>query len=187
MGFRICFLGAKASPVQVLKAFGLSAEQLCSEMPQEEWWVAQIKSSGWTVLWSEEETFGQTKLAEIEAFSENHDICLCEINETTMWSSATFWRGGTEVWRVSHAGDGDDLFHIEATGDLPDTYELRRSALFDEQGGETGVDFVFEIPVELIEELIGFRYDSYLDASEVDQFHCLNAPVKQSLLRRIFG
>jgi hypothetical protein len=73
------------------------------------------------------------------------------------------WRDGAQVWQV-RSDSGNDL---EVEGQPPASYEERRARLLaqleDADSEEEAVDYAGDIPVDLAEELTGFRHDSGLD------------------------
>lgn len=84
------------------------------------------------------------------------------IHEGAMNSLATEWKDGRQLWSVSHDGsEGGDQLAVE--GELPAVFEELKheadaaQAESDKEGG--GVDFVFDIPLDLAAELTGFRHD----------------------------
>jgi hypothetical protein len=84
------------------------------------------------------------------------------IEEHVMFSCASLWRDGREVWRVAHQGD-ETIDNLSATGDLPPELDgirrefERRQA--EEGGGAAEVDHIFEVPLELAKTLTGFKHD----------------------------
>lgn len=105
-----------------------------------------------------------------------------------MWSSAELWKGGQQIWKVTHAGDGDDIFDLSETGTLPEGYfDLKQKHTSDQQNDGEGVDHIFEIPLSLAALDFGFRHEDYLEQSDVDSFLIITIPRKKSLLSRILG
>ncbi len=79
-----------------------------------------------------------------------------------MNSLATEWRDGRQVWSVSHDGsEGGDQLDVE--GELPAVFEeLKQEAVAAQAESEAdggGVNFVFDIPLDLAAEITGFRHD----------------------------
>jgi hypothetical protein len=171
MGFRICYLAAQIDPRAMAKAFNLPIVEQSLGMPLDYWWVARIKQTGWSILWSESETFGQDNLPLLNELSDITNVLLCEVNEGFMWSSAYCWSKGEVIWQVSHHGDTGDVFDIVTAGQLPDVYSTMKDKIVNLQG-EAGedVDLVFSLPSDLVASFVGFEYDKYLQPEEVDEF-----------------
>lgn len=89
---------------------------------------------------------------------------------------ATEWKNGRQVWSVSHDGsDGGDQLAVE--GQLPDVFEELKheaDAAQEESAKEGGgVDFVFDIPLDLAAELTGFRHDEMGFDDDIPPFTAL--------------
>ena len=90
------------------------------------------------------------------------DCVACSIEEHLMFSSASFWRSGEELWSISHDAQ-EGMSDLTATGDLPASFEATRERIVQEQESEGGasaeVDLIFEIPLLLAREVTGFKHD----------------------------
>ena len=191
MGFRICYLASQADPDQFAQALGLTPVETRKKMPDGEWWVARLKQSGWSILWSEDPQFASVVEKRLAEFSKTHPAYLCEVNETSMWSAASFYRNGSRVWQVSHAGDGPEIYDLNATGALPPEFETLKAQHFATQKADDGsVDHIFEIPLDLAAREIGFRHEDYLRTDDVDAFSVLApapSPQPRSFWSRLLG
>ncbi len=157
-------------------------------MPDGEWWIAKFKKSDWTILWSENEDFGQHSIEQVAQLSKQYETYVCEVNETVMWSSAEFWGEGQQVWKVAHSGVGSDILDLSETGTLPDGFlKLKQEHASAQHRDGDGVDHIFEVPLDLAALDIGFRHENYLEQSEVEGFLTIVIPQKKSLLSRILG
>jgi hypothetical protein len=175
MGYRICYIASPIPPGELAASLGLTVKGTSDEMPDGEWLVAKLKSSGWSVLWAEDEDFGKTARTTLIDLSRAADVILCEVNETVMWSSAEAFRNGASVWRIAHAGDGEDRYDLTVEGNPPEGFAAIRQALEQEQRDDDGtVDFIFEIPLDVAAASHGFRHDRYLEAAAVETFHLRN-------------
>jgi hypothetical protein len=90
--------------------------------------------------------------------SQGASLIACYANETTMQSYTCAWSNGVEMWSVSHVAQ-KGINHLEAAGHLPPALHAIRDRVLARQAGDNGVDFVFDIPVELFAALGGMRYD----------------------------
>lgn len=191
MGFRICYLASESPPEELIEKLGLNQGDQVDEMPDGDWWAAKLKSSGWTILWSEDEGFGQSAKEQVVELSQKHRTYICEVNETCMWSSSELWQDGRQLWKVTHAGDGEDRFDLTEVGELPEAFaELKQSHFQTQKNTDENVDYIFEIPLDLPALEIGFRHEDHLEAEDVEVFNIIfpNEPEKKpSLLSRIFG
>ncbi len=187
MGFRICYLSSRAQLEDLVRDLGLSIAGSAEAMPDGQWWVARLSDSDWTVLWSEDEGFGEQRRTEIVAHSQGHDIMLCEVNETAMYSSARCWSNGELVWEVTHRGDAGDVYDLSMQGDPPDSLAAIRDGAEAKQAAAKDVDYIFEVPLDLAAYATGFRHDRWLERDAVDQFHLVAPPKAPSLWGRLFG
>lgn len=188
MGFRICYLASTASPQEMSDALGLTMGAPADERPEGEWWAARLLTSGWTILWSEDENFGRSAVRLVEALSQTHQTYVCEVNETCMWSSAEFWQDGRCEWKATHAGDGGDIFDLTETGDLPENYSsIAQRHIANQHSDGDGVDHIFEVPLDLADSVIGFRHDEYLEAGNVEMFFPVAPPAKKGFFARLLG
>ncbi len=191
MGFRICYLASEALPDELIDKLGLTKGEPVEEMPDGNWWTARLNSTGWTILWSEDEGFGRSVRDQVAELSQKHRTYICEVNETVMWSSSELWQNGRQIWKVTHAGDGEDRFDLSEIGELPATYnELKQRHVLAQVNKEENIDYAFEIPLDLPALEIGFRHENYLEAEDVEVFNiiALKSPkITRSLLSRIFG
>lgn len=93
--------------------------------------------------------------------------CLsCAIEEHVMFSSASLWKQGSEVWSVSHDAQ-KGISNVESSGDTPKSFSSLREKMLECQEAEGGdsadVDFVFDVPLLLAKELTGFKHDEESD------------------------
>lgn len=159
-----------------------------AEMPDIECWIARLKKTGWTILWLEDELLIRRAVAQIEKLSRRHVTYICEVNETVMWSSAELWKDGQQLWKVTHAGDVDDIFDLSEAGISPDRYfDLKQKITSDQKNESEGVDHILDIPLDLAALDFGFRHDDYLEPSDVNSFFMIDASRKKSLISRILG
>ena len=80
-----------------------------------------------------------------------------------MLSVAIDYLNGQEKWAIRHEGDGDDIFHLERTGALPEFYTQIEDEMISTQrnegGRDAGVDYIFEIPLLTAKNACGFKHD----------------------------
>ena len=188
MGYNICYIACKASVEEMGAAFDLTLQSPGGPPVTHGGRIARVRASGWTVLLCGDERFGEQRKEQIACLSEAFDTYLCEVIETVMWASAERWRDGQPQWKVAHAGDGDDRFDLTVTGTPPVTLAPLREkyeALQREDGEE--VDYIFEIPLELAAEEIGFRHDAAMGAEDAEEVMDFLLPRRKGFLARLFG
>lgn len=160
MGFAFSLLAVRGVPREaVLEAFGLASTGAREEVPDADFtgtalpdgWYAVIANRGSSA------TFEGEGLARLPGAAE---VVVLEIEEHVMYSRASYRHEGRLVWSVAHDAQRalDDL---EVQGDPPAALVPIRNRLMAayEAEGEDAPDYLFEVPVELVESLTGYRYD----------------------------
>lgn len=101
----------------------------------------------------------------MEHLSSGGEVVTCVVEEHVMYSEATGWRDGRQIWFIRHDAQ-ESIGHLEASGELPSIFFAIRSRLTSQQeaaGGEKAdVDYIFDAPVDVAEALTGFRHDKVL-------------------------
>ncbi|SEW45262.1 hypothetical protein SAMN04488515_3310 [Cognatiyoonia koreensis] len=197
MGFRVSYIITPIQPRDVVAPLGFRIGVETDALPYDEWWVGTLKSNGMTVLWSEAEEFAASVKSELAAMSKTAPVYACTVNETVMSSDASCYQGGHKVWQVTwHGEDGINKENLVATGALPDGFSEIRDRLTARQDAEQdAVDHMFEIPLEAVASIAGFRHDNDLTNGTFARFFRITTaddvktmkPVKRSLLAKIFG
>ena len=96
-----------------------------------------------------------------------------------MVSSVAYWKDGAQIWSVTHdAQKGDD--HLDVQGEPPAGLAAIRDRLTKQQEEDGGVDFIFNIPVDLAKEMAGYSHEETPEIT-FDNF------VKPTFLQRVFG
>jgi hypothetical protein len=99
---------------------------------------------------------------DLAQLSIDHDLLLCLIEEHVIASSAELWSKGDRKWWLSHEGENGPK-GLEVDGEPPEIYPAIRKEMEDlqlaEGGDEAGVDYLFEIPLEVAKSLVGFKHD----------------------------
>jgi hypothetical protein len=104
------------------------------------------------------------------------EVIICIVEEHVMCSEASCWRDGRRLWRVSH-DSVSGIEHIETEGEPPPAFATIRDRLAAEQqaagGKKAGVDYYFDIPVELAKSFTGYDSDHDMPGLEGDAFEVL--------------
>ena len=74
-----------------------------------------------------------------------------------MYSAAAEWRDGREVWAVIHASE-QAADHLVERGDLPPNAHAVKHEWTSKQA--SGVDHVYEVPLEVARLVVGYRMES---------------------------
>jgi hypothetical protein len=116
---------------------------------------------------------------EVRRLSQRCEVIACFVEEHVMVSRASSWKDGVQLWSVTHDAQEGDA-HLDAQGKLPAEFTAICDRLTKQQEEEGGADFIFDIPVALARELVGYRHD------ETPAIAFVNF-VKPTLFQRVFG
>ena len=87
------------------------------------------------------------------------EVLTCSVDEGNLSSRAAGWRDGRRVWSVSYEGE-DMPGEVLAQGDLPLPFELISRDLTNKSkapdAGDLLLDPLFEIPIELVRNAVGY-------------------------------
>lgn len=134
--------------------------------------------------------------AEIAALSQGARLVSAYCSETVMYSGASGWTDGARRWAIDHdpeRGLSDLAVEGEAPPELNAILAAARAAQAEEGGDEADVDVVFDVPMELVGVLCGWRPDRDNEAWGEIEFTRLrrlgepDPPPKRSWLARLLG
>ena len=165
MGFSISWVAVRGKPVSTLwEELGVRPTGERDEFP--DFPIAGAELPGdWYLIFADHFDSPFLEEAALERLSSGGEVVTCAVEEHVMFSEAARWQDGRQIWSIRHDAQ-EGIKHLEANGELPPTFLSIRNRLTSEQeaaGGErAGVDYIFDIPVELAEALTGFRHDKVL-------------------------
>jgi hypothetical protein len=137
-------------------------------------WAGATLKSGWCAVFAKytlvmDVTTGtnQPRLTRLPARSR---AITCVVLEGPMISYASLWHGGRYTWEIRH-NRSYGVRHLEASGDLPAEFAGFRDIAMDKQRtqeesrrpGEWGVDYVFDVPLDMAATITGFRHDRWAE------------------------
>jgi hypothetical protein len=125
--------------------------------------IAELPT-GWLVLFANDVEFASAE--RLATLSQGATLVACQVEEHSMISAAHGWRDGAQLWSITHDPEraSDDL---SVLGAPPPAFAAIREKLFTEQATEEEndeplpVDYIFDIPVALAENLTGYRHDRW--------------------------
>jgi len=167
MGFSLSWVAFRGRPAEDVRA----EVGLRSSDDRDDWrFLGATLFEDWNLLvsGSDDRFIDEALLARL---SRGCEVVACFVEEHVMASRATEWRDGRNVWTVDHdssvAAD-----HLEVTGEAPEALESIRQAAEAKRhvdgDDEYPVDYLFEVPVELAQVLVGFRYDDVFSDHVMD-------------------
>lgn len=97
----------------------------------------------------------------IRLLSAGCEVLTCTVDEQNIYSAAAGWRYGARVWSVTYEGE-EAATDVVADGELPPAFPAIRTRFTVEAQAEDAcdalVDPMFEIAVETVRSVIGYKY-----------------------------
>ena len=157
MGYAISWLAVRgSSEPAVLAALGLQKTGETEEIPKTDWCSTHV--GDWILIWSN--SFEPLRFIDAAAKLKGEAV-ICDVEEHVMFTSATAFSGGAPSWRIIH--DAQQAYdHLTVVGKPPESLIRIQAEEFARAKEDRGVDFVFEIPIRMAQETVGFRHDANL-------------------------
>lgn len=149
--------------------------------------VATEIPTGWQLVLYNRREIDDQILAKLSAAGE---VVSCFVEDHVMFSSASGWNRGNQVWKVFHDGERG-RYHSDIVGAPPAVLadvQKRLTEKQEEAGGEKAdVDYIYDIPAELAKALTGFRHDEDVQSITGDPYQVLEATIggPKSLIARV--
>jgi len=115
---------------------------------------------------------------EVRRLSQGCEVVACFVEEHVMVSRAAGWKDGEPIWAVTHDSEQGGG-HLDVEGQLPADFSAIRDRLTKRQEKDEGVDFIFNIPVDLAKQLTGYSHEETPEIT-FDNF------AKATLFERVF-
>ncbi|MFI5458361.1 MAG: hypothetical protein ACHRXM_23270 [Isosphaerales bacterium] len=192
MGYSLSWLAVKGrSAAAVRNELGIHGNGRHEEFPESDVVGAELPGGWYLVVANRIPVRDDAVLRRLSCGCE---LVTCFVEEHAMVSYAARWTDGTRVWSVAHDAQ-QDREHLETEGDLPADFGSIRDRLRSDQeaagGRKAGVDYIFDVPVQLAESLTGYRHDQDIPGLGDRPFEVLVAasvkPERSSLWKRLFG
>ena len=160
MGFSISWLAIRNKPAEViLSELGLrrtGKREVVPEMPV----CGADLPGGWFLIWAN--ACDYVDRLPLQRLSSGAEIMTCIVEEHVMFSSASAWNDGRQIWSVSHNAQ-QGIGHLQVEGEPPPAFaDIRERLMAEQRRAEAearDVDYIFDIPVEMARAMTGFRYD----------------------------
>lgn len=154
MGYAISWLAVRTdSESSVLASLGLEKTGQTEKIPDSNWSITRMRD--WVVIWSNSYEPRRFRRAGSKLDGE---VIICDVEEHVMFVSVAAFKNGTMSWRVVHDAR-QARNHLEIEGTPPESFALIQREQFARVSEDRDVDFIFDIPVRLARELVGFRHD----------------------------
>jgi hypothetical protein len=188
MGYAISWIAFQGkSAAEAAELLSLSPSGKFEEVPESMFCGVHL-DKGWYVVVINEYGHKFVRERNLQRVSAAADVVAVTIEEHVMFSSAEAWENGKQVWRVAHASESGPR-HLDEQGSLPGQYLAVKERLLAvqqrEDEGAREVDYIFDLPLELSEAIVGFKHDKIIN----DRFEVLKPVVATAgggLLSRLF-
>lgn len=194
MGASLSWLAVKGKPAaEILRELDLRPTGVAG-LEGESPFVGAQSDGGWYLVVARGAEHAVLHSDVLERLSDGCDVLTCTVEEHVMFSQATGWRNGRRLWVVTHEGEQGPV-GIAEEGVLPPEYPPIRDRLVARQetdgGAAAEVDWLFEIPVALVQTFVGYRHDEPSPAFASRGFEVLESEpsrsAKPSWLGRLFA
>ncbi|HWZ43300.1 MAG TPA: hypothetical protein VNW97_07470 [Candidatus Saccharimonadales bacterium] len=157
MGFAISWLAVRGNTeASVLAALGLEKTGTTEEIPEHDWCSTRL--GDWMIVWSNSVEPARFRDA---ASRLKGEIVICDVEEHVMFAATSAFNEGTLSWRIVHdAQQAQD--HLPVEGKPPESFARIRTEQFALVKTDHSVDFIFDVPIRMAEETVGFRHDAEL-------------------------
>jgi hypothetical protein len=192
MGFSITWFAFRASEGEALmRELRLAPTGETDDGPDSLIATARLKN-GWQVLWYTKYGCRFLQEADLKRLSARSEIVRCLVEEHVMASSSELWSGGLRKWSLSHEGEnGPRGLAVEGKPPacFPDVRREMETTQAAKGGDKAEVDYIFEIPLLVAKNIVGFKHDEQCDLMVEPTFSVLTRSGGEGpgLLTRLFG
>ena len=158
MGASLSWLAVRGKTPQIVRAeLGLRSAGRHEPYPQSPVTAAELPG-GWYLLVENHRLKNQyVRDAVLKNLSLSCEVITCAVEEHVMCSEAAGWNNGIKTWSVIHEAEKGNR-DLRTEGEMPPAFASIRDRLASQREG--GVDYIFDIPVELAESFTDFRHDA---------------------------
>lgn len=156
----LTFIAVRSPKADVIQRLGL--EDTCRVVdPAGAPTTCVQASSGWTILGSDEHDFASSE--RLALLSEGTEAVGCCWSSTVMAVDVWGYKDARESWSVSYDSD-KDFGRVDAKGELPAEFAAIYETALREQAEDGEIDYVFDVPTDLIAALTGYHYADFDEA-----------------------
>ncbi len=162
MGHSLSWIAFKGPPLEAgLESLGLSRSGVLGEWGRKSL-TGHALPNAWHLVIAPRCNHPLVSDANLAFLSTVAEVIACCVEEHVMFSSAQMWSHGQRVWRVEHDAQLSRR-HLVATGQMPASYTLalqQAQAQQDaEDRGPQEVDYYFDVPLQVAQDVTGFKHD----------------------------
>ena len=196
MGFSLAWMAMKGGDADAA-CTALGLERQDGSLPHADFeFSGAAMPTGWYVVVGDRSGYEFIAFSNHAALSRMQDVIVCEVEEHVMYSSAALWRNGARLWKIVHESD-QGIYHLAVEGEPPAAFAAVQAEYVAKQDGEGGedaeVDFIFEVPLRIARDIVGFKHDEVPATEQAPSFEELTVrdgvkrPRAPSLLSRLIN
>jgi len=193
MGYSITWCAVREEAAQAfLQKLALSTTGKREEVPESLISTASL-DTGWRIVWYNKYECPFLRAQDLRELSKDEDVLLCHVEEHVMASSCEMWSRGARKWWMSHEGE-EGPNGLSTEGALPESFPGIRLEMEEEQrtagGDSTDVDYLFDVPLRVAEQLVGFKHDGDYGHLVDGEFAVLSregSAAPRGIFHRLFG
>jgi hypothetical protein len=184
MGYALSWVAVKGGTSDAVQsAIGLRPSGQREDIPESDIVAAALPNGWYLVLYRGCAAADRAR----KSLSRSGEVVYCSVEEHVMVSAASAWKDGKCQWSVVHDGQ-NDIYDLQVEGPLPASFASIRDRQKAKQdageklaiGGEDfAVDHMFDVPVDVAQELTGFRHDRDVPGLEGDAYEVLENAKKR--------
>ena len=185
MGVSLAWIAARGAPSgDFLKRLQLTPTGDFEEIPESPYSACTLET-GWLLVVVQRMDDRAVAPETLRAVSSGAELVVAWVEEHVMFSRAEGWKDGQKTWSIVHESEKGPT-HLESTGAPPVSLAGHQTKALDllKAEGEDSADYVFDVPLQVAQELTGFKHDEGPDR----RFEVLKkAPGSGGFLNRLFG
>jgi hypothetical protein len=165
MGYNLQWLAVKNKDEKnILKTIELKSTRQYEELPEADFNATKIND--WYLISNNcREVYELFTDAMIKKLSKNCQVIKVDVCESTMFSIAECWEDGKSIWSILHNSEYG-TGHLNIEGNPPKILDDIVNQCKKKQSEERDADYIYEIPIELANELVGYRHDEDIEQDE---------------------
>lgn len=174
MGFSLSWLAVKNVPEStLLSSIAATKTGRSSEFPEQPLSYLD-RGNDWRLILADHMDIIHERNEWLSRLSRDTELVSVFVEEHVMYSAATYWKDGKQIWFIEHNNERGGLDDIKASGQLPSCYQQILNDLQQKLKNDRECDFLFDVPTEVAKEITGYKHD---DAGEPgDIFWELESP-----------
>jgi hypothetical protein len=167
MGYALSWLAIKnKDSATIRREFQFEETSQKEEFPESD--LTAIQLGEWYIIVGNGDWVVPLSELDFTALSRHCHLVFLNVEEHVMFSFFQYWVNGKKTCQVIHEASSG-LDHLLEEGDFPPQYKSIKDKLVtahkeEQESGRNEVDYIFDIPVELAQSIVGYRHDTIVKA-----------------------